>query len=88
MVLKALEKAKLNLDKGPLKRTRSKISKKDRRNSGRITPRMHAKDNLNYLRENCLLPEEEWDDWVDWRDGWRDYKNERFIKVIYMGKIG
>lgn len=45
--------------------------KKMRRNSGRRFPRCHTPQKI--LNEEGIQLEEKWDDWVDWRDGIRDW---------------
>lgn len=68
-----------------LKADKSKRMKtKDRRQSGRYCPRLVGKDNLNWLRENCLLPQEAWDDWKDHRDGLRFDRDRTHIRHPYM----
>ena len=48
-------------------------SKKDRRNSGRVYPR--CKIPQKFLNDEGIVLKEYWDDWVDYRDGFRDTRN-------------
>ena len=48
------------------------INKKTRRHSGRYTPRLHSKIPFNEMIEDCLEPQENYDDWLEQRDGSRD----------------
>ncbi len=71
---------------------RKKITRKDRKHSGRITSKIVEKVPLSYLRENCMENNEYWDDWLDWRDSmrdekkkklkFRDYKKRKVYKVL------
>jgi len=68
------EKAPLSTDKGEFISTPFKFySKKDRRNSGREYPRITA-PMMKYseIIEQGLEPKEYWNDWMDYRDGFRD----------------
>ena len=51
------------------------ITKKDRRHSGRITPKI-IKPQMKYseIKEKALEPNEVYDDWENYRDGFRDKK--------------
>ena len=46
-------------------------NRKDRRNSGRVTPKLAYKLPVKQLIAECLEPQPHWDDWNDWRDGMR-----------------
>ena len=46
---------------------------KIRRHSGRITPETTIKGKKKEIIDDCLDPQEFWDDWEDYRDGQRDY---------------
>ena len=52
------------------------ITKKVRRHSGRVYPRttmdMKKEDMLN----ECLEPQDYYDNWFDYRDGYRDFLND------------
>jgi len=47
-------------------------SKKSKKHSGRYTPTLHSKIPFSEMIEECLEPEENYDDWVERRDGMRD----------------
>ena len=48
-------------------------SKKDRKRKGHVTPRITGPQmKWNEIKQDALLPPEEWDDWCDHRDGFRD----------------
>ncbi len=49
------------------------VNKKKRRHSGRYTPKLHSKMPYDEMMEECLEPQEEYDDWIEHRDGMRDY---------------
>lgn len=59
-------------------------SSKDRRHSGRYTPDLHHKSMRFYdMKEEALEPSEEYDDWLNYRDGMRDtVGKERKLKEI------
>ena len=47
-------------------------SKKDRRHDGRVTPHIiNPKMKWSEILESALLPEVFWDDWIEYRDGFR-----------------
>jgi len=47
-------------------------SKKDRRHDGRVTPHIiNPKMKWSEILESALLPEVFWDDWMEYRDGFR-----------------
>mgnify|MGYP007099644285 CR=1 FL=1 len=46
-------------------------SKKVRRDSGRVVPMSTLKIPKKIIINNCLEPQEYWDDWTDYRDGMR-----------------
>lgn len=49
------------------------ITKKVRRHSGRYTPNIHSKCmKFDKIKDKALEPQEEYDDWIDYRDGQRD----------------
>lgn len=51
------------------------MNKKDRRHSGRITPRLAGKPTMKYseIKEEALEPQPFYDDWSNYRDGFRDW---------------
>lgn len=57
--------------------TRVSFNKKKRRHSGRVTPYSTIKAKRDYLIQNCLEPQEFWDDWQDHRDGMRAWMMDR-----------
>lgn len=74
-ILDALrEPAPLNNNKGPIVHDACvyHISRKDKKHSGWVTPRLN-KVNMKYSQifEQGLEPQEFYDDWKDWRDGQR-----------------
>jgi len=48
-----------------------KPTKKQRRHSGRYTPQLHQKVKFSEMIANAEEPSEEYDDWIDFRDGMR-----------------
>jgi hypothetical protein len=48
------------------------VSKKTKRHSGRYTPRLSSKINYEEMKKDALEPQEDYDDWVERRDGQRD----------------
>lgn len=70
-VLDSLEKGKLSNDKGRVIYTRYRLTAKDRRHSGRVTPRIDQKGKISEMLENAENPEIYYDDWRDHRDGFR-----------------
>jgi hypothetical protein len=59
-------------------------SRKLRRHSGRITPRIFLFGKKQEIIENCLEPKEYWDDWEDYRDGFRISKDKSKIRNRFM----
>jgi len=57
------------------------VSLKDRRNSGKYTPK--ATCSSKELKQNNLFIDEYYDDWEDHRDGSRDwFRDGKMIKVV------
>jgi hypothetical protein len=56
------------------------VSKKDRRSSGRVCGQSTIKAKREEIIQNCLEPQEFWNDWGDHRDGLRRWK-EDFSKI-------
>ena len=50
-------------------------NKHDRRHSGRVAPHSTLKRKKKKIIDECLEPQEYWDDWVDYRDGFRGYND-------------
>lgn len=75
-ILDALrEPAPLNNNPGPLEPTPYKFaSKKDRRHDGRKEAPLvkHGGMKFKEAHAEAIDPVEYWDDWTDWRDGFRD----------------
>jgi len=47
------------------------VTKKDRRNDGRMSPRLTITAAKQYIIDNCLEPLVYWNDWIEYRDGMR-----------------
>lgn len=77
-ILDALnEKAELSTDRGKYNGTRPrKITKKDRKHSGRYTPQIHQKGKFSEIIANVEEPREEYDEWTSMRDGFRYNSDE------------
>ncbi len=64
---------------------------KKRRHSGRITPRFAIKGKYSELIADALEPQEFWDDWMDYRDGFRGDNDRKHIRKIpinsFKGRI-
>ena len=67
---------------------RQHINKKIRRHSGRITPGVVKGINKQFLIDNCIEPQSYWDDWMDYRDGQRNYDDRSKLrsKFSYCAK--
>lgn len=50
------------------------MNRKDRRHSGRVTPRTTLELKYKEIIQQALEPQEYWDDWIDYRDGLRSCK--------------
>lgn len=48
------------------------VNKKAKKHSGRYTPKIHSKMKYKEMKEEALEPQEEYDDWIEKRDGLRD----------------
>lgn len=60
-------------------------TQKLRRHSGRVTPRIiFGGSSKAEIIENCLEPKEYWDDWQDYRDGFRGYNDKKMIRSPFM----
>lgn len=66
------DRARLNYDRGKRIPTYVSRTPKVRRHSGRQQARISGKMPLDWLRENCFEDNEYWDDWNDFRDGFRN----------------
>ena len=58
-------------------------SKKNRRQSGRVTPRSTLKGKKEEIINECLEPQPFWDDWVDYRDGQRSPVDKTKLRKVY-----
>ncbi|MEK6927314.1 MAG: hypothetical protein AABX11_02680 [Nanoarchaeota archaeon] len=56
------------------------LNKKDRRHSGRVTPLLNKGIKKELLIEEGLEPQDYWDDWKDYRDGFRGDKDRKMIR--------
>lgn len=56
------------------------MNKKERRHSGRVTPRTTLQMKYASLLEGALEPQEFWNDWRDYRDGLRGCKDRTKIR--------
>ncbi len=59
-----------------------KHSKKKRRHSGRVTPKIVVKGKYSKIIEDALEPRDFWDDWTDYRDGFRGSDDRKHIRKI------
>lgn len=73
-ILDALkDKAELSTDRGKVEQSQfTKPNKKVRRHSGRYTPRISGKIKFSEMIANAEEPKEEYDDWDNYRDSFRD----------------
>ena len=60
------------------------ISKKDRRHSGRVSPRLIKGIKQKELINEGLEPQEYWDEWKDYRDGFRYNKDRKHLRSRFM----
>lgn len=87
------EKAKLSNNKGIFEKSQfTKPNKKVRRHSGRIYPKIFGPQRI--LDEEGIFVDYYWNDWFDWRDGWRHgsdqthlFKNGRGCSCMSPGEI-
>ncbi len=72
-ILDALkDRAELSTDKGKIENIQfTKPNKKVRRHSGRYTPFIPEKEKFSEMIANAEEPTEEYDDWMEYRDGFR-----------------
>ena len=58
----------------PPKKLNQMVSRKDKKHSGWVTPRLsHPGMKYSEIIEEGLEPQKMRDEWSDWRDGQRDY---------------
>lgn len=60
------------------------LTRKTRRHSGRVTPRLTIKGNRNEIINEALEPQVFWDDWKDYRDGQRGSKDRKLLRSEHM----
>jgi len=65
------DKAILSTNKGIVIYTSFKFSRKNKKHSGRFTPQLHQKGKISEMIANAEEPKEEYDDWLNHRDGMR-----------------
>lgn len=65
------EKAELSTNKGKLISTSFKLSRKNKKHSGRYTPQVSEKRKFSEMIANAEEPKEEYNDWMEYRDGYR-----------------
>ncbi len=61
------------------------VNRKARRHSGRVYSRTTIKAKKKPIIDNCLEPQEHWDDWVDWRDGMRFPGDRTKLRQVSKG---
>ena len=73
-ILDSLNNAvELSINKGKVVQSQfTKPNKKVRRHSGRYTPRLSQKGKFSEMIANAEEPQEEYDDWIERRDGFRN----------------
>lgn len=57
--------------------THISFNRKVRRHSGRVFPDSTIKMPQKFLIDNCLEPQMFWDDWKDYRDGFRAWMKDK-----------
>lgn len=57
------------------------LSEKLRRHSGRVTPRFKGRKEI--LIEEGIEPRVYWDDWEDYRDGFRNCRDRKMLRSKY-----
>ncbi|KKN07399.1 hypothetical protein LCGC14_1067240 [marine sediment metagenome] len=89
-ILDALkEKAPLSTNRGDFDRTPGrKPTKKQRRHRGWRTPRLVTKGKYSEIIKDALEPQQEYDDWLDFRDGMRDAHPKRDKTKFISGRVG
>ena len=61
---------------------------KDRRHSGRVTPRSVGGMKYFEIVEQGLEPQDFWDDWEDYRDGVRGSNDKKQLRSPYIWAAG
>ena len=87
-ILISLSPAQLNPNPGRLiGKKNKKLSTKDRRKSGWVTPNIHKGGmSFNEMKMLALEPQPIYDDWQNYRDGMRDGWCEWFVELIEKEK--
>ena len=60
------------------------LNQKLRRHSGRVTPRLVKGMTIRILIEEGLEPQVYWDDWKDYRDGFRGSNDRKMLREEHM----
>lgn len=77
-------KAELSTDKGKFEKSQfTKPNKKVRRHSGRYTPLIPEKGKISEMIADAEEPPEEYDDWDNYRDHFRDSTQIRNPNLFY-----
>ncbi len=63
---------KLSTNKGDFVYTKFRLSKKDRKRSGWVTPKISQKGKFSEMIANAEEPTPFYDEWFNYRDGFRD----------------
>jgi len=72
-IVDSLNNAELSTDKGKYEKSQfTKPNKKVRRHSGRYTPLIPEKKKFSEMIANAEEPSEEYNEWINYRDGFRD----------------
>lgn len=82
-ILDALkDREELSTDKGGFVKSQfAKPNKKVRRHSGRYTPNLEMKGKFSEMISNAEEPQEEYNDWLEYRDGYRgDSDRTKLVK--------
>lgn len=59
-----------------IRRSTARLNKKLRRHSGWVIPNSTIHMPKKWIIDHCLEPQPYWDDWVERRDGMRDYLSD------------
>lgn len=79
-------KAELSTNRGKFIQSQfTKPNKKTKRHSGRYTPQIQQKGKFSEMIANAEEPGEEYDDWENYRDGFRrvNFNKSRFLIPYY-----
>ena len=82
LVVAISEKAKLSTFKGLFEiGFKRKPTRKNRKHSGRYTPRIDHKGKYSEMIANAEEPQEEFNEWGNYRDGFRDEEHLKWKKI-------